>query len=140
MAARLTTRVVSSLTRLVRCVTGPAPATGPHASHRASSSQEVRDVGEIPSDQITAHESTPGEAHVGRFSRGQEALPPSPQKLHRGRFSEGVAPDAPSRHNGRFADGVARFDFRRPRRVRGSFAGGMAHRDTPDPQDDAPGG
>ena len=89
-------------------------------------------MGDIPSDQITAHESTPDQAEVGRFSRGQEVLPPSPQKLHRGRFSEGLAPDSPRRHNGRFADGLARFGFRRPRRVRGSFAEGMAHRDAPD--------
>ena len=81
----------------------------------------------VPPDQQTAHESTPTEALVGRFSRGVEATPDTAQKLRRGRFSEGLEllPESPrKRRVGRFSDGVDHDVALRPEIVRGSFAAG----------------
>jgi hypothetical protein len=93
---------------------------------RYPAGQEVINMpDQIPSDQLTAHESVVDEAHVGRFSRGLEALPATPATLHRGRFSEGLErlPESPrKRRPGRFSDGLAQQVDAIPGHQRGSFA------------------
>jgi hypothetical protein len=81
-------------------------------------------------DQWTSHESAPDEAHVGRFSAGQETLAQTPAKLHRGRFSEGLErfpESAPKRRPGRFSYGLDRLpEAAAGLARRGSFADGLA--------------
>jgi hypothetical protein len=76
-------------------------------------------------DQQTAYESARHEGQVGRFSRGLEARPDTPRKLHRGRYSEGMErlPESPrKRHPGRFSDGVERTSESEAKLHRGTFA------------------
>jgi hypothetical protein len=78
----------------------------------------------LPADQQTAYESVPDQARVGRFSLGLETRPGTAEKLHRGRFSDGVerVPQRITRRNGRFSAGLeARPEIAENVR-RGSFA------------------
>ncbi len=78
-----------------------------------------------PPDQLTAHESAPDEAHVGRFSTGLESGPPTAARLHRGRFSAGLEqlPETPrKRRPGRYSDGLEARREETPTSRRGSFA------------------
>jgi hypothetical protein len=78
-----------------------------------------------PPDQQTAYESARYEGQVGRFSRGIEAAPDTPGKLHRGRYSEGMErlPESPrKRHPGRFSDGAERTAESETKLHRGTFA------------------
>jgi len=81
-------------------------------------------------DQITAHESVPDEASVGRYSRGLEQQVATAATLHRGRFSEGaeLLPESRSKRRvGRFSDGVDHDLVLRPEVLRGSFASSLHH-------------
>jgi hypothetical protein len=94
---------------------------------------EAKSMTEFPPDQLTAHESVPDEAHVGRFSRGLEALPQTADKLHRGRFSAGLEqlPETPrKRHPGRFSEGLETVHTTATLLQRGSFADGVARLDS----------
>jgi hypothetical protein len=58
-------------------------------------------------------------------------MPPTPAKLHRGRFSEGLEqlPQTPrKRHPGRFSDGLEALRETPAKLRRGSFADGQARR------------
>jgi hypothetical protein len=55
------------------------------------------------------HEAPPGPERLNQFSEGQEQLPSdTPEKLHKGRFSEGqeeLAETPEKLHEGRFSEG-----------------------------------
>jgi nucleotide-binding universal stress UspA family protein len=82
---------------------------------------------EVSVNTRTSHETAVEENRRGRFSKGIEQLPDSPDKLRRGRFSTGIQqlPDTPSRlRAGRFSEGIEQQPRTPARLRRGSFADG----------------
>jgi hypothetical protein len=76
---------------------------------RHSADPEQPETGGFAAGESHAEEY-PEEAHVGRFSEGQEDLgEDDPEKHHEGRFSEGqeeLGEDDPEKHlQGRFSEG-----------------------------------